>query len=568
MEWFRWRRSITFACERDEAVTIRCGPLAVGAARSIRRGSAAWHSASRTSALSTAVEIAEDQLVSGGASPVVCMIVYTNYATDARVRREAETLASHGFRVLLPDESRRCRGSPLRPGGVEVRELGVPKYRGKSHAAYVAVVPPISRRRVRRVPSPAARCGRLDVVHVHNLPDFLVFAGLVPRIRGAKVVLDVHDSIPETFASKFSHGAIRWRALCLEERLSALVAHRVICVNHPQRDALVARGLPASKTFVSMNVPDPRIFIRRARERTVRGEGPLRLVYHGTMVRRLGLDLVIQAVQSSPRAHSGTAAAPLGNRRRSGELPWPCRTPEPARGVHFRPEGYPLEELPARLDAMDIGVVGNRRTNAGELMLPVKLLEYVALGIPVVVPRLRTIAHYFADDMVAYYEPDDVASMAEAIHRLYCRPDLRREQARRADSFLEDHGWDRQGPELVSFYERLLESLRRTLWRDSVLHSSDVAASRKGMRNTSRGLASLRPSVTSFGKEPTTWRSGPERTRITAWRTSSLVSGRWTSLQSAPLTDCTPCIRSRLSGVGSTYCAKSQWQSRLTTAAR
>lgn len=107
---------------------------------------------------------------------------------------------------------------------------------------------------------------------------------------------------------------------------------------------------------------------------------------------------------------------------------------------------------------MDIGVVGNRRTIAGELMLPVKLLEYVALGIPAVAPRLKTIAHSFADDLVSYYEPDDVESMADTIYRLYCQPDLRRDQARKARSFLRDHGWDRQGPELVSFYERLLES--------------------------------------------------------------------------------------------------------------
>ena len=84
----------------------------------------------------------------------------------------------------------------------------------------------------------------LEVVHVHNIPDFLVFAGLVPRFAGTKVVLDVHDSVPETFAAKFSASSMFWKVLCLEERLSALVAHKVICVNHPQRDTLVARGIP------------------------------------------------------------------------------------------------------------------------------------------------------------------------------------------------------------------------------------------------------------------------------------------------------------------------------------
>ena len=78
--------------------------------------------------------------------------------------------------------------------------------------------------------------------------------------------------------------------------------------------------------------------------------------------------------------------------------------------VIFKPKGYPLRgasRAPRR--SMDLGVVGNRRSAAGDLMLPVKLLEYVSLGIPAVVPRLKTIEHYFSDDMVAYYEPEDVA---------------------------------------------------------------------------------------------------------------------------------------------------------------
>jgi glycosyltransferase involved in cell wall biosynthesis len=107
---------------------------------------------------------------------------------------------------------------------------------------------------------------------------------------------------------------------------------------------------------------------------------------------------------------------------------------------------------------MDLGVIGNRRTVAGDLMLPVKMLEYIALDIPVVVPRLKTIAHYFSDDMVAYYDPDNVQSLTDSIYRLYCEPALCRRQATRARSFLAEYGWERQGAELVHFYQRLVEN--------------------------------------------------------------------------------------------------------------
>ncbi len=85
---------------------------------------------------------------------------------------------------------------------------------------------------------------------------------------------------------------------------------------------------------------------------------------------------------------------------------------------------------------MDIGVVGNRRSAAGDLMLPVKLLEYVSLGIPAVVPRLKAIEHYFSDEMVAFYEPDNVDSLADAILRLHARRRAApRAGSRRARSF-------------------------------------------------------------------------------------------------------------------------------------
>ena len=193
----------------------------------------------------------------------VCMVAYTDYVVDARIRREAETLAAHGFHVrcLCLTTTNTPDSAPFVLDGVEVRPLPIPKYRGKSTLAYMASY-------LRFLLASSSAClrllirGELDVVHVHNIPDFLALAGLLPRLARRKVVLDVHDSVPETFATKFSGGSILWKLLCLEEKLGVLLAHRVICVNHPQRDTLVARGLTASKTFVSMNVPDPRIFSR------------------------------------------------------------------------------------------------------------------------------------------------------------------------------------------------------------------------------------------------------------------------------------------------------------------
>jgi glycosyltransferase involved in cell wall biosynthesis len=273
------------------------------------------------------------------------------------------------------------------------------------------------------------------------------------------VVLDVHDSVPETFASKFSGRPTIQKALCFAEWLSARVAHRVICVNHPQRDALVARGIPASKTFISMNVPDPAIFGRPDVEGPPTAPGQhFNLVYHGTMVERLGVDLIIQAVallrERIPcvRLHLWGYGDDLARfQRLAGELGI-------SDLVLFNPKGFALQDLPAQLASMNLGVVGNRRNVATDLMLPVKLMEYVSQGIPAIVPRLKTIEHYFSETMVTYYEPEDVQSLAHAIYRLYCEPERRSNQAVRARAFLREYGWERQGAEFVNLYHQLVEN--------------------------------------------------------------------------------------------------------------
>jgi glycosyltransferase involved in cell wall biosynthesis len=386
----------------------------------------------------------------------VCMIAYTDYATDSRVRREAETLVANAFHVRCLTTRNGGAARTFELDGVEVQELPVAKYRGKSTSAYMSSY-------LRFLAAASWSCvrlmaqGRLDVVHVHNVPDFLVFAALLPRLAGCKVVLDVHDSVPETFAAKFEGTPLMRKALVLEERVSAMLAHRVICVNHPQRDVLVSRGIPDAKTFISMNVPDPRLFQRlppTARD----AHDSLNLVYHGTMAQRLGVDLLIEAVA---RIRARVPNVRLHLWGDGDDLPAfraLATTLQVDDVIDFQQQGYALEALPERLGGMDLGVLGNRRGAACDLMLPGKLLEYVALGIPVVAPRLKTIEHYFSDDMVTYYEPESVESLANAVLRLRCDAVTRRGQASAAQQFLARYSWEQQGGQLIEMYHTLVES--------------------------------------------------------------------------------------------------------------
>lgn len=386
----------------------------------------------------------------------VFMVVYTTYATDPRVRREAETLASlPGYDVTVAVPKAGELPAAVELNGVKVVELNASRYWGHSVSAYLmsylkflfAAFLHCSRRSLR---------GEIDVVHVHNMPNFLVFAALLPRLLGRKVILDIHDSVPETYIEKFKQESrLVFRLLCLEEALCCRMAHRIICVNHPQRDVLVSRGIPAHKISISLNVPDDRWFhcvSPGCPER--RADGAFNLVYHGTLARRLGVDLTIQALAQLADRIPGLRFHVVGAGENRDELVSLAERLGVSSKVIFHGL-VPIEGLASFLKDMHLGVISNRRNIATELMLPVKMLEYVSLDIPVLAPPLKTIRHYFSDDMLGYFEPENVDSLSSAILESYRDEGTRLRRAERARTFLDRYGWPRHKADFIGLYSSL-----------------------------------------------------------------------------------------------------------------
>lgn len=385
------------------------------------------------------------------------MIAYTNYSTDARVRREAETLAAlpdYKVFVLTLKESSSPRTYHLE--GVEVRELNARKYQGKRNSQYL-----LSYLRFMFLVFLASNKllihRSVDIVHVHNMPNFLVFSALPPLLFGRKIILDIHDTLVETYLTKFtvpSHPLLI-RALYLEESISCGLAHKIICVNHVQRKALVKRGIREDKTVVLLNVPDPKIF--HPTERTPCRTDPepnFKIIYHGTVTTRLSVDLALLAVTRLVDKIPGLEFYVLGD----GEGVQEFRKLSEDLGIQeviYFMERVPFEKMIAILRGMDLGIVPNRRNMATELMLPVKMIDCIALGIPVVVPRLRAIEYYFSDDMVTYFEPGDLDSLATAILDVFANRAKGMEKAENAKRFVDHYGWETHKFDLVNLYRSL-----------------------------------------------------------------------------------------------------------------
>jgi glycosyltransferase involved in cell wall biosynthesis len=285
---------------------------------------------------------------------------------------------------------------------------------------------------------------RYDIVHVHNMPNLLVFAAMGPKLMGARVMLDVHDLMTANYMAKFhtAETCLAVKILKIEQRFSAMFADHVFCADHNQQDYLSEKcGVRREKITVLMNLPNVDLFRPVAGEKSA---SVFRMIYHGTMAYRLGIDLIIKALAKA----SERIPVELWLYGSGDYLPEALALASELgleQKVHFSRKFFPVEQIPQMVSGMDLGVIGNRRNLAcDKYMLPVKLLEYVYLGVPVIAPRLDVIMRYFDDTMVRYYEPENVEQMTEAIVALYQDYQERERQSQAALRFYRTHNNEAQ----------------------------------------------------------------------------------------------------------------------------
>ncbi len=380
------------------------------------------------------------------------MIAYTSYFTDGRVKRHAEALVERGDQVDVICLANTPVGESR---GVRVIGLEIPRYRGASRASYI-------RSYLRFFTAAAFTALRLSLAERYNavivctMPDAAVLCAIAPKMLGSKVVLDIHDTMPELYRDKFGgrRGALGARLLVLEERASAWLADRVLAVHDLHRARLEHGGIPPEKIRVVMNLPDPRIFVPH--DNGCASNGRFTLVCHGTVTHRLGLDIAIRALHILRDRLPAARLMVIGAGDYLAEAQCLVETLELERMVDFIPP-VPVERLPEILAGGMVGIVPNRACSATHLMLPVKLLEYATLGIPVIAARLRTIEHYFGPNAVRFFNAEEPEDLAAAIEELYRRPERRAELARSASEVVLRLSWANQ----LRQYHDAIDSLLR-----------------------------------------------------------------------------------------------------------
>jgi glycosyltransferase involved in cell wall biosynthesis len=269
-----------------------------------------------------------------------------------------------------------------------------------------------------------------DIVHVHNLPDFLVFSALAPKLLGAQVILHVQDTAPELMAAK-SKGAFRSVAVALaalQERLSTSFANHVVTVGWPFEKPLLDRGVPSRKLSSILNSADPAIFSPAKRTPPFLGtptaERPIVLMYHGTQAERNGLGTAIRAYASARLSAPHLRLHLKGGGDANSQLRELAESLRVTDGVRFFPSG-PLEGVADFVVAGDIGIIPYPSDGFMNLILPTKSYEYAWMHRPMIASNTEAIRSLFRPDSVRLCEPSNVDSFAEAIVDLYWHPHKR-----------------------------------------------------------------------------------------------------------------------------------------------
>lgn len=385
------------------------------------------------------------------------MVVHSYYPLgETRVQREAMALVERGFDVTVlclrsGEEARREQVD-----GIDVRRLPVRRHRGSGLAVqlleyltfFVLVAVMLTGLHLRR---------RFDTIQVHNLPDFLVFAAVVPRAMGTPVVLDLHDLMPEFFAARTeaSLDSPLVRAVRLQEQLSCRFASHVITVTDGWRQTLVQRGVSAGKVSVVMNVADAQVFDAAAVPAPPGRADGFNVLYHGTFTHRYGVDLIVTAAALLRERIPDLHVSLLGDGDSRDELVEMVDRLGLEGVVTLSAGMVGVDRLPAAIRAADVGVVPNRRNVFTDGILPTKLLEYVAMGVPVVAARTTTVESYFDDQQVEYFAAGDAEDLAAHLEALHADPERRRKLAENAADFNHAHPWTGIAEQYATVVRRL-----------------------------------------------------------------------------------------------------------------
>jgi glycosyltransferase involved in cell wall biosynthesis len=385
----------------------------------------------------------------------VCMLVYSFYETDTRVMQYVNALVSRGDEVdvialRVPGQSKYEVIDGAHVYRIQTRTVNE---RGRLSYAY----------RLLRfcilsglILSWKHLLNRYKLVHVHNVPDLLVLSAVVPRILGTPVILDIHDLLPELYADKFSvsKDSFIFKVMLNVEKFSIRFSSHTIIANHIWYNRLLSRSVRSGKLTTIRNYPNPQIFHPFPKDTS---NERFLIVYPGSLNWYQGVDVAIKAFARVANQMPGAEFRVYGEGSAKPSFMQLANTLGLSDRVLFRPY-LPAREVAKVMASADLAIEPKQaRSPFANEAASGKILEFMAVDVPLIVSRTQVHSYYYDDSMVRFFTPHDDAELAGYILQLYKDANLRKQFVANARKYVTKNNWNVKKQEYLALADWLVD---------------------------------------------------------------------------------------------------------------
>jgi glycosyltransferase involved in cell wall biosynthesis len=300
---------------------------------------------------------------------------------------------------------------------------------------------------------------KFKIIHIHTLPDFLIFAAVWNKLFGAKLILDLHEIFPELYIARTGtdYNSFKVKLIKLAEKLSVKFADKLITIHDNAKEIFVKRNrLNNEKISVIMNAVDPAEFPNLSNP----SDNEFVIIYNGTIVKLLNLTMIADALlilkSQMPVSDfnkiilkiygDGPALEEILNRFENLGISNKVKYMN-----YLKPDKMRKEVLKANLL-----ILPPLKNIYSDLFYTIKLIEAVYLKIPVIATRLKTYQRYYSEDALYYFDSGNTEELAERIKEVYYNKELVKKKTAIAKEEYEKVNWNVMKERYINFINSLL----------------------------------------------------------------------------------------------------------------
>ena len=365
------------------------------------------------------------------------VVAYTTFSTDSRVQKETHAAAELGYQpdVYTLSDKGLNKNYPF-----NFIKSYISQYKGSSKSKYIFSYLKFFLYCFFNLSFNFFK-KRYKFIHFHNMPNFLVFSAIVPKLFGTKIILDIHDLMPELFSVKFNLSTTHFliKLFYFEERISAKFATEIIATNSFHVERFKENGFENKRITQIINVADEKIFYAPTKEETDSEE--LVLAYPSTLSKRLGIDSLIEALEILVKKGLLLKLNIYGDGEYRSEIIQIIKDKELESVIKLSESFISLKDLSFELDKAQVGVIPLPSNKSNDIAMPVKIYEFFAKKLCVVASDLPLLNYCFADT-VLFFKAGSSEDLARKIEYLYNNRKVMREFAEKGYKHFSSRTWD------------------------------------------------------------------------------------------------------------------------------